>query len=270
MISVSPEAARIAIVGAGPGGLTCARVLQRHGLRVTVYERDRDAHDRNQGGTLDLHTDGGQLALGHAGLLQQFFAVARHDAQERRVTDHTGIIRSREVPEADDHSHPEIDRGDLRDLLVNSLQPGTVRWGSRLTDVAGPADGPRLLHFADGDTVEADLVIGADGGFSRVRALVSDAVPAYTGVTFVEAWFDEVDTRHPELSEFIGPGSLFAVSGGRVMLAERNSGEHIRVYLTQRLARDANAAAWLESGDTATIRSTLLELFAGWDARCCA
>ena len=43
---------RIAIVGAGPGGLLCARVLQRHGIPVTVFDRDAYAEDRPQGGAL--------------------------------------------------------------------------------------------------------------------------------------------------------------------------------------------------------------------------
>lgn len=68
---------RIAIIGAGPGGLLCARVLQQRGLAVTVYDADASAEARNQGGTLDLHADTGQIALREAGLLDDFFALAR-------------------------------------------------------------------------------------------------------------------------------------------------------------------------------------------------
>jgi 2-polyprenyl-6-methoxyphenol hydroxylase-like FAD-dependent oxidoreductase len=265
MRSPSPRAARIAVIGAGPAGLTCARILQRHGLRVTVYDRDRDAHARNQGGTLDLHADNGQIALRHAGLLEEFLAAARPEGQEMRLTDHTGTIRHHEVPAPDDTFKPEIDRGDLCDLLLNSLQPGTVRWGHHLQTVTGPTEGLRRLHFADGTTVDADLVIGADGAFSRVRPLVSDAVPAYTGVTFLEAWFDDVETRHPDLARLVGPGSAFAISGGMGLLAQRNSGEHIRVYIALRVPRDANAPAGIDLADTETTRAHLLDLFSGWD-----
>ncbi|MCZ9347516.1 FAD-dependent monooxygenase, partial [Streptomyces sp. TRM76130] len=51
---------------------------------------------------------------------------------------------------------PEIDRGRLRRLLLDSLRPGTVHWGRALDRVGGPEDGPRRLHFSDGTTVEAD------------------------------------------------------------------------------------------------------------------
>ncbi|MBB4686041.1 FAD-dependent oxidoreductase [Amycolatopsis jiangsuensis] len=265
MRSPSPGAARIAVIGAGPGGLTCARILQRHGLRVTVYDRDREAHARDQGGTLDLHADNGQIALRHAGLLAEFLAAARPEGQEMRLTDHTGAIRHHDVPAPGDTFKPEIDRGDLRDLLLNSLRPGTVQWGHDLRTVTAPVDGLRRLHFAGGATTDADLVIGADGAFSRVRTLVSDAVPAYTGVTFLEAWFDDVETRHPELGRLVGPGSAFAISGGRGLLAQRNSGEHIRVYIALRVPRDANTPAGIDLTDTEAARACLLDLFPGWD-----
>jgi 2-polyprenyl-6-methoxyphenol hydroxylase-like FAD-dependent oxidoreductase len=62
---------RIAVVGAGPAGLTLARVLQRHGMTATLYERDRGPEDRPQGGTLDLHADTGQQALAATAVADQ-------------------------------------------------------------------------------------------------------------------------------------------------------------------------------------------------------
>ena len=54
---------QIAIVGGGPGGLVCARILQLHGIDVAVYDADLGATVRNQGGTLDMQADKGQIAL---------------------------------------------------------------------------------------------------------------------------------------------------------------------------------------------------------------
>ena len=171
--SPPPAAARISIVGAGPGGLTCARILQRKGLRVTVHDLAPSASARNQGGTLDLHADDGQIALREAGLLEQFFELARPEGQEMRQMDRTGAITSHHIPAPGELFKPEIDRGQLRDLLLQSLEPGTVHWGQTLSTISGPAGGPRRLHFADGTTTDADLVIGADGAWSRVRRAVS-------------------------------------------------------------------------------------------------
>jgi 2-polyprenyl-6-methoxyphenol hydroxylase-like FAD-dependent oxidoreductase len=261
------HAPRIAIVGAGPGGLTCARILQRHGITVTVLDRDAGPDARNQGGTLDLHADNGQLALREAGLLDAFFRLARPEGQEMRQLDTAGTTLFHHVPEEGEQFKPEIDRGHLRDLLLDSLSPGTVRWGRTLTKVSGPAEGPRTLHFADGTTVEADLVIGADGAWSTVRRAVSPATPRYTGVSFLEARFDDVEERHPRVAGLVGQGSAAAADGERALFAQRNSGDHIRVYVIQQVPADWITGAGLTPDDTDGIRRVLLERYAHWSPR---
>ncbi|MEV0198817.1 NAD(P)/FAD-dependent oxidoreductase [Nonomuraea sp. NPDC050691] len=266
MHSPAPATARISIIGAGPGGLTCARILQKHGIPVTVYDRDPHPEARNQGGTLDLHADDGQLALREAGLIDEFFRLARPEGQEMRLLDPTGRILSRHVPAEDELYKPEIDRGQLRDLLLDSLDPGTVRWDHAVERVSGPADGPRQVHFPDGTTVETDLVIGADGAFSRVRPALSPAAPLYTGVSFLEAWFQDVENAHPDIAALVGRGSAAAADGDRALFAQRNSGDHIRVYIIQRLPADWITASGLSADDTAGIRARLLDGFSGWSS----
>ncbi|MEV8228151.1 NAD(P)/FAD-dependent oxidoreductase [Streptomyces sp. NPDC079167] len=264
MNSPTPANARISIIGAGPGGLTCARILQRQGIAVTVYDRDPDADSRDQGGSLDLHEEDGQLALREAGLLEHFFALARFEGQEAYDMDLTGRVLAHHLPGEGETAAPEIDRGQLRALLLRSLTAGTVRWGRTLESVSGPADGPRTLTFTDGTTAETDLVIGADGAFSRVRAAVSPATPHYTGVSFLEAWFDDMENAHPELSALVGQGSAHAADGEQGFFAQRNSGGHMRVYIMQRVPLDWIAAAGLHSEDTEGIRAHLLNTYAAW------
>ncbi|MET8228221.1 NAD(P)/FAD-dependent oxidoreductase [Streptomyces sp. NPDC005301] len=260
-------APRIAIIGAGPGGLTCARILQRHDIPVTVYDTEAGPDVRNQGGSLDLHEDNGQLALREAGLLEEFFRLSRPEGQEMRQVDPDGTILFHHTPEAGDLFKPEIDRGDLRGLLLGSLTPGTVRWSHALTSVDGPDHGPRLLRFADGTTIEADLVVGADGAWSKVRRAVSPAVPEYSGVSFLEAWFHDVENRHPEIAELVGQGSTAAADGERGLFAQRNSGDHIRVYIIQRVPADWITASGLTIQDTDGIRALLLERYRSWSPR---
>ncbi|GLX09458.1 NAD(P)/FAD-dependent oxidoreductase [Microbispora sp. NBRC 16548] len=267
MNSPTPANARISIIGAGPGGLTCARILQQHGIPVTVYDRDPDADSRNQGGSLDLHEEDGQLALREAGLLEEFFALARFEGQEMRRMDSAGRVLAHHLPDEGERVSPEIDRGQLRDLLLRSLAAGTVQWGHTLESVSGPADGPRTLTFTDGTAAEADLVIGADGAFSRVRAAVSPATPRYVGVGFLEAWFDDMDDAHPELSELVGRGSAHAADGERGLFAQRNSGGHMRVYIMRRVPVDWLAANGLRPEDTEGIRAHLLREYAAWSPR---
>ncbi|MGW3983536.1 FAD-dependent oxidoreductase [Streptomyces mirabilis] len=264
MDSPTPVNARISIIGAGPGGLTCARILQQHGIPVTVYDRDPEVNSRNQGGSLDLHEEDGQLALREAGLLEEFFALARLESQEMRRMDPEGRVLAHHLPDAGETVSPEIDRGQLRDLLLGSLAAGTVQWGRTLASVSGPADGPRTLTFADGTAVEADLVIGADGAFSRVRTAVSPATPCYTGVSFLEAWFDDMETAHPELSELVGKGSAHVADGERGLFAQRNSGSHMRVYIMRRVPADWITTNGLRPEDTEGIRAHLLSEYAAW------
>ncbi|MFB6806524.1 FAD-dependent oxidoreductase [Streptomyces sp. NPDC056387] len=260
-------APRIAIIGAGPGGLTCARILQQHGITATVHDRDAGPDARDQGGTLDLHADNGQIALREAGLLEEFFRLARPEGQEMRQMDPEATLLFHQVPEEGERAKPEIDRGQLRDLLLDSLLPGTVRWGHTLQAVGGPAEGPRQLHFTDGTTIEADLVIGADGAWSTVRRAISAAVPRYSGVSFLEAWFHDVETRHPDVAELVGQGSAAAADGDRCLFAQRSSGDHIRVYVIQRVPADWITGGGLTLQDTDGIRALLMERFRDWSPR---
>ncbi|MCX5402648.1 FAD-dependent monooxygenase [Streptomyces sp. NBC_00335] len=255
---------RIAIIGAGPGGLTCARILQRHGVAVTVYDRESGPDARDQGGTLDLHEDNGQIALREAGLLEEFFRLSRPEGQEMRQLDPAGTLLFHHTPEEGESFKPEIDRGALRNFLLNSLEPGTVRWSHTLRSVEGPEKGPRRVRFDDGTTIEADLVIGADGAWSKVRRAISPALPAYTGVSFLEAWFHDVETRHPAIAALVGQGSAAAADGERGLFAQRSSGDHIRVYVIQRVPADWIAANGLTGKDTEAIRTHLLEQYRDW------
>lgn len=122
----------------------------------------------------------------------------------------------------------------------------------------------RTLTFTDGAAVEADLVIGADSASSRVRTTVSPATPLYTGVSFLETRFDDMETTHPELSELVGKGSAHVADGERGLFAQRNSGNHMRVYIMQRVPADWITANGLRPEDTEGIRVHLLGEYAAW------
>lgn len=250
---------RIAVVGAGPGGLTLARVLHRHGLSVTVLERDAGPDARPPGGSLDLHEGMGQRALEKAGLLAEFGALSRSEGQAMRILDPHGTVLRDWRPRPDDRANPEIDRGHLRDLLLGPLD---VRWGSGVTGVTAEAGGGARVRLADGRQERYDLVVGADGAWSRVRPALSPATPQYTGVTAVETSLDEVDSRHPGLARLIGDGSFAVYGVRRSLVAQRGSGGHVKVYAQFRAPLDRGA----EPGpaDAETVRARLLERYEGW------
>jgi 2-polyprenyl-6-methoxyphenol hydroxylase-like FAD-dependent oxidoreductase len=240
----------VTIVGGGLGGLTLARVLHTRGITATVHELDASPAARDQGGTLDLHEESGRRALAEAGLTPAFRSIAREEGEALRILDKHGVVRFEETAEQSGGTRPEVDRGELKRILVESLPDGVVRWGGKVTAVSAGE-----LTLDTGEVVGTDLIVGADGTWSKVRPLLSAAVPVYSGLSFVEATLSDVDTRHPAPAALVGTGSMLALADGKGLIAQRTGGGRIRVY------------AAVKTGDPGTVtglaeREPLLEVFA--------
>ncbi|MGI4867596.1 MAG: FAD-dependent oxidoreductase [Janthinobacterium lividum] len=211
---------RVAIIGAGPGGLTLARLVQQQGIEVHVYERDASAHVRPQGSTLDLHHDTGLQALATAGLLEEFKQYYRPGADKTRVLNAQQDIllddhaQKTTADFGDAHFRPEIDRGPLRDMLVASLHPETVVWDARFVDMQPAGEGWEI-QFENGSRAYADVVVAADGANSKVRTYVTDTPPVYAGVTFLEGTIPQAAEQAPALWQLVKGGSLFALENGQ-------------------------------------------------------
>ncbi|GHH33802.1 FAD-dependent oxidoreductase [Lentzea cavernae] len=215
----------VTIIGAGLGGLTLARVLHVHGIPSTVYEADESPTARSQGGMLDIHDYNGQIAVEDAGLMTEFRALVLPGREAMRVLDSDGSVLF-EKEDDGTGGRPEVQRADLRQMLIDSLPAGTVRWGCKVTGAQG-----RTVTFADGSTVDAELLVGADGAWSRVRPLLSDATPEYAGMAFVETYLHDADTRHPEVAKAVGGGSMFAPGQGKGIHAHREAGGVLHAYV---------------------------------------
>ncbi len=251
----------VTIIGAGLGGLTLARVLHVHGIPSTVYEADPSPSARTQGGMLDIHDYNGQLAVEAAGLMDEFHAIVLEGRQAMRVLDRDGTVL---FEEADDGTggRPEVMRGELRQMLIDSLPAGTVRWGHKVTGTRALGDGRHEVTFADGTSVTADLLVGADGAWSRVRPLLSPAIPEYSGTSVVETYLYDADTRHPAAAKAVGGGSMIAPSPGRQFFAHRESGDTLHIYAALAEPLDWFAAIDFTDPDSATAR--IAAEFAGW------
>jgi 2-polyprenyl-6-methoxyphenol hydroxylase-like FAD-dependent oxidoreductase len=216
-LRLATDGKQIAIVGGGPGGLTLARLLQRRGAQVLVYERDQSQSARVQGSALDLHENSGLAALEAAGLMDGFWANHRPDLDRLRLTDARGTVlhdHPRQMSGAG--QRPEIERGPLRDLLLDSLHPGTVQWDCKLAS-AEPLGDQLLLRFTSGRTALADIAVGCDGANSRLRALVTSIRPEYVGVSLVEALVPAAKQTIPELWDLLGGSALIALGGERTI-----------------------------------------------------
>ncbi|WP_300752603.1 NAD(P)/FAD-dependent oxidoreductase [Janthinobacterium sp.] len=250
----------IAIIGAGLGGLMLARVLHVHGIAATVYEAEASAQARSQGGMLDIHDYNGQLALKAAGLFDAFQTLIHPGGQATRMLDSQGVVLF-EQPDDGAGGRPEVQRGELRRILLESLPAGTVRWGHKLTSVHALGDGQHSLTFADGAMATTSLLVGADGAWSKVRPLVSEATPVYTGTSFVETYLFDSDKRHPASAVAVGGGSLFSLTPGKGILAHREPAGLLHTYVA--LSKPQEWFASIDFSDAAALARVAAE-FAGW------
>ncbi|WP_158806864.1 NAD(P)/FAD-dependent oxidoreductase, partial [Beijerinckia sp. L45] len=249
----------IAIVGAGLGGLVLARVLHLHGIPSTIFEGDVSAEARRQGGQLDIHEHDGQRALEAAGLMDEFRAIIHEGGEAMRVLDQHGVPLF-ESPGTG--RRPEVLRGDLRRILIASLPPHAINWRKKLVQATASGAGRHELTFADGSTVTTDLLVGADGAWSKIRPLLSDAEPEYVGTAFVETYLYDVDERHAVAAKAVGRGAMYAPSPCRAIFTHRESGGVLHTYAE--LKRPGEWFADIDFGNTASATARIAAEFDGW------
>lgn len=254
-------ATTVTIIGAGLGGLVLARVLHLHGVAATVYEAEAGATSRAQGGMLDIHDYNGQLALQAAGLMEQFQALVLEGRQAMRVLDCDGTLLF-EQPDDGSGGRPEVQRGELRQMLLDSLPAGSVQWNHKVSSVASLGNGRHAVAFEHGATLETSLLVGADGAWSRVRPLLSGDTPGYIGTSYVETWLHDARVRHPASAQLVGDGQMCAPAQGKSIMAHRERGETLHAYVM--LARPLAWFADIDFTHQAAAGARIASEFDGW------
>ncbi|MEO8532159.1 MAG: NAD(P)/FAD-dependent oxidoreductase [Flavobacterium sp.] len=256
------ENKKIAIIGAGPAGLTMAGLLQLNGIDVTVYERDKDGQTRIWGGTLDLHKGTGQAAMKKAGLLETYYAMAK--PMGRIITDEQAqiLFRKNPVPE-EQYDSPEINRNDLRKLLIESLKTDTVVWDRKFTGLE-EQNGKWLLHFENEIKATADFVIAANGGMSQARKLVTDAVPEYTGTFIIQGEVFQPEVKCPEFFRLCDNNILMTACNGMNVVANPDNNGALTYNVTFRKPEEWILKNELDFQNTESIVTFLSEIFSEW------
>ena len=218
-----------------------ASLLQHNGIQCTIFELDKDRCTRSQGGIIDLHPESGQLALREAGLFGEFEKHLLPGAEAMKLIKSDGTVRwdennmqGRDAGPA--RNRPEIDRTTLRNILLDSIDPSSIQWGRKLVRVEAneASTDTYTLHFTDGREEGFNLIVGADGAWSKVRLLLTDQLPIYSGITLLDMKAEAVSTQKQWLQRFTGSGSCFMFDAGRSLICQRNSNDSIRIYAAVR------------------------------------
>ncbi|WP_114821543.1 FAD-dependent oxidoreductase [Chryseobacterium sp. KLBC 52] len=259
----------IAIVGGGPAGLTLARLLQLKGADVKVYERDFNKNARVQGSPLDMHEDSGLAAIRKAELLEEFKKAFRPGADRTLIMNEKAEIFFNDhetKPEEDfghEHFRPEIDRGPLRNMLLESLDPETVVWDSHFLSMERQNEG-WLLHFKNGNSVYADLVIASDGANSKIRPYLTDHKPVYSGIIMLEGNISKENA--PQIDALIKGGKIMAFGNSQnILLGQKGNGD-LGFYASFKADENWPATSGLDFSDNAQMLKWFKTEYPEWDS----
>ncbi len=259
----------IAIVGGGPAGLTLARLLQLKGADVKVYERDVNKNARVQGSPLDMHEDSGLAAIRKAELLEEFKKTFRPGADRTLIMNEKAEIFFNDhetKPEEDfghEHFRPEIDRGPLRNMLLDSLFPETVVWDSHFLSMEPQNEG-WLLHFKNGNSAYADLVIASDGANSKIRPYLTDHKPVYSGIIMLEGNISKENA--PQIDALIKGGKIMAFGNSQnILLGQKGNGD-LGFYASFKADENWPATCGLDFSDNTQILKWFKTEYPEWDS----
>ena len=251
---------RVAIIGGGIGGLTAANALRRVGVDVSVHEAAGELKEIGAG--VALHANAMRV-LRFIGVEEAVRKVAgrteysvTRDGITGRVISRTSRARFVELQGIEPAT---VHRADLLDVLAAALPAGTAALGKRCVSVESGASSA-TARFADGTSVEADVVIGADGIHSPVRtSLFGPDAPRFTGKICYRSVIPTAAVRAAALSDVAADNGQWLGPHGTIVLYPLRGEELINV-----VAHYDDDTYRHESWVTECERSEVLERYAGW------
>lgn len=262
---------QVAIVGGGPGGLILARLLQLKGANVKVYERDFDKDARLIGSPLDLHEESGLAALRKADLLEEFKKNFRPGADKTLIANEKAEIlysdheNKQDEDFGSEHFRPEIDRGPLRNMLLESLQPETVMWDSHFISMEKQNEG-WLLNFKNGLSAYADIVIAADGANSKIRPYITAIKPFYSGITMLEANVYDAKKATPNFDALLNGGKIMAFGNSKCILGGQKGNGDIGFYASFKVEENWASKSGLNFSDKKQLLTWFKKEYSEWSS----
>jgi tetracycline 11a-monooxygenase, tetracycline resistance protein len=257
---------KVAIIGAGPVGLTMAKLLQQSDVDVTVYERDTDPQARIWGGTLDLQKGSGQEAMKKAGLLQTYYDLSL--PMGISFADEKGNILSTRNPTPENQfDNPEINRNALRKMLLESLKSDTVVWARKLTGLDEqnlPAGAKWILNFDNKPDATADFVIVANGGMSKARIFVSDSEVEETGTFIIQGDIHQPEINCPEIFQLCNGNRLMTAHQGNLLVANPFNNGALSYGIIFKKPEEWNKEKGLDFRNTNSVIEFLLKRLINW------
>jgi len=128
-------------------------------------------------------------------------------------------------------NRPEISRNTLTDLLLSSLPKESITWQQKVTAVKPAGNDKWSVEINGSGTKAFDLVIGADGAWSKVRPVLTDVKPHFSGVNCITLNIPEINTKYPKLATMVGTGTYSASGSKKAVGVQRGSNKSARIYL---------------------------------------
>lgn len=151
----------------------------------------------------------------------------------------------------------------FRDVLIQSLKPGTIVWNSQFVAME-PHNSGWLLHFKNGNTCYADIVIGADGANSKIRPYITAIKPIYSGITIVECNVYHAAQNAPKIWELVNGGKIFAFGDEQSLILSAKGEGSLSFYTGCKVAENWVEASNIDFNNKAQIFSWFKTAFGSW------
>lgn len=145
---------------------------------------------------------------------------------------------------------------------MNQLEPSSIQYGYTFNTLTQLENDQVEVSFKEGNNETFDLVIGADGAFSKVRSFISDVDVEYNDISMVELNVNNVKNDHPDLAQFNKNGKMMALGDNKAILGQLNGDGRIKVYMSYLM--DVDKLDDYKALSKGEIKQQLLKDFADW------